>query len=386
MSATLPGSPLYYDIIISGAGPAGTTCTLALAGSGLKVALIDKSSFPRDKVCGDAIPGRAVKTLYSINPKFEVAFKDFKPKLTTKKTSLFYKGRNIQFNWVGEAYTCARMDFDNFLFSLAADNSKADIHAGINISSVTKETEGYTLSTKEGTTFKCRLLIGADGAQSIIAKQLANRVLDRDNHVGSVRAYYANINGLDSNTTEVYFDKRFLPSYLWIFPLPNNTANVGFGMLSSEITKRKVNLKTLFHDFIEQVPELQTRLKDATQTSPLEGFGLPLGATDVTISGDGYMLIGDAASLIDPISGDGIGNAMLSGKLAAEQAIKCFRENNYTEGFIKSYDKALFAKIGSELKTHYHARRILANMPILLDTVFLACRSPFLKGIVQKGL
>lgn len=384
--ATLPGYPLYYDIIISGAGPAGTTCALALANAGLKVALIDRSMFPRDKVCGDAIPGRAVKTLYSINPKFETAFKDFKPKLITKKTSLFYKGKNIQFNWVGEAYTCARMDFDNFLFSLAADNSGADIYTGVTISSVTKNNEGFILSTKEGTILTCKMLIGADGAQSIIAKQLANRTLDRDNHVGSVRAYYANITGLDSNTTEVYFDKRFLPSYLWIFPLPNNTANVGFGMLSSEIAKRKVNLKALFYDFIAQVPELQTRLKDATQTSPLEGFGLPLGATDVTISGNGYMLIGDAASLIDPISGDGIGNAMLSGKLAAEQAKRCFTENNYTEGFIKAYDKALFTKIGNELKTHYHARRIMANMPILLDTVFLACRSPFLKGIVQKGL
>ncbi len=244
-------SPLpYYDVVISGAGPAGSTCAMALAKAGLKVALLDKSTFPRDKVCGDAIPGRAVKTLYSIDSKYEAAFRDFKPKLATKRTSLFYKGQNISFDWRGEAYTCARMDFDSFLFSLAADNSGADIHTGISINAVTKEKQGFTLATKDRAAINCKMLIGADGAHSIIAKQLANRTLDRNNHVGSVRAYYAYIIGLDSNTTEVYFDKRFLPSYLWIFPLPNNTANVGFGMLSSEIAKRIVNLKTLFYEFI----------------------------------------------------------------------------------------------------------------------------------------
>jgi geranylgeranyl reductase family protein len=383
MPATLPS---YYDVIISGAGPAGATCALALKDAGLKVALLDRATFPRDKVCGDAIPGRAVKTLYKISPYYEAAFRAFQPKLATRRTSLFYKGRNISFNWTGEAYTSARMDFDNFLFTLAKHNSGADVHTNTDIKSVERSADGFVLTTKDGRTFACRMLVGADGAHSVTAKQLARRTIDRNNHVGSVRAYYSNISGLDANTTEVYFDKQFLPSYLWIFPLPGNTANVGFGMLSSEIARRKADLKKLFYEFINQSPELQARLGTATQTSPLEGFGLPLGATDVTISGDGFILTGDAASLIDPISGDGIGNAMLSGRLAAEQVVKCFRENNFMAQFIGSYDKQLFAAIGSELKTHYYARRVLAGAPVLLDAVFLAARSPLLKAIIKKGL
>ncbi len=386
MSATLPHQVVYYDVAISGAGPAGCTCALALKDAGLKVALIDKANFPRDKVCGDAIPGRAVKTLYRISPEYERALRAFSPKLATQKTSLFYKGRNITFNWVGEAYTSKRMDFDNFLFGLAADNSGADIHTATDIKTVTRENEGFTLAAKDGRNFRCRVLIGADGAQSVIAKQLANRVIDRENHVGSVRAYYANVTALDPHTTEVYFDKRFLPSYLWVFPLPGNTANVGFGMLSGEIARRKVNLKTLFHEFIAQSPELQHRLGNATQTSPLEGFGLPLGATNITISGDSYILTGDAASLIDPISGDGIGNAMLSGRLAADQVIRCFKVNDFSGHFIGAYNVALIKAIGSELKTHYYARRVLAGAPMLLDAVFLAARSRMLKAVIQKGL
>ncbi len=385
MPATLPAHT-HYDVIISGAGPAGSTCALALKESGLRVALLDRATFPRDKVCGDAIPGRAVKTLYKINPKYETAFKAFAPKLATRKTTLFYKGRNIAFNWVGEAYTSARLDFDNFLFSLATDNSRADIYIDTEIKTVMREGDGFGLVTRDGRTFTCKMLVGADGAHSAVARQLAGRVMDRHNHVGSVRAYYANISGLDPNTTEVYFDKEFLPSYLWVFPLPGNTANVGFGMLSSEIAKRKADLKKLFYQFLERSPELQQRLGNAKQTSPLEGFGLPLGATDVTISGAGFILTGDAASLIDPISGDGIGNAMLSGKLAAEQVIQCFAANDFSAPFIKSYDRALMGAIGSELRTHYYARRLLAGAPFLLDTIFLAARSPLLKSVIKRGL
>ena len=98
------------------------------------------------------------------------------------------------------------------------------------------------------------------------------------------------------------------------------------------------------------------------------------------------MITGDAASLIDPISGDGIGNAMLSGKLAAEQVIRCFTEKNFTQPFMKQYDRELLQILGKELKTHYRAQRLLSKMPTLLDLVFLACRNRILKNIIHKKL
>lgn len=376
---------LHYDIAIVGAGPAGCACALALKDAGLKVALIDKAAFPRDKVCGDAIPGRAIKTLRHIDPAFEAAFKSFPQKYATRSTSLFYKGRAITFDWVREAYTCTRMQFDNFLYSLAKDKTSTEIYTNTQPHSVSRTGDGFVLEAGTAT-LRCKLLIGADGAQSQLAKQLAGKKLDRKHHVGSVRAYYSNIGGINNNTTEIYFEKQFLPSYLWVFPLPNGMANVGFGMLSSEIAHRKVNIKNLFYEFIEQTPALKSKFKNATQASPLEGFGLPLGSDIGTISGDHFMLTGDAASLIDPISGDGIGNAMASGRFAALQAIECFTHNNFTASFMQEYDSALLAAIGKELKTHYRAQRILSATPSLLDAIFLACRSTTLKKLIQKGL
>jgi geranylgeranyl reductase family protein len=267
---------LSYDVVIAGAGPAGCACALALRNAGLRVAILDKQSFPRDKVCGDAIPGRAIKTLRDIDPIFSAAFSSFAAKLETKRTALNYKGRKLTFNWVGEAFTCARMQFDHFLFSLVTAHTTTSVYTNIRPQKYEQDENGITIHAGGGQMFKAKILIGADGAQSVVAKQLASQTLDRNHHVGSVRAYYHNVAGTISQVTEIFFNKKYLPSYLWVFPLPGNRTNVGFGMLSSEIARRKVNIKKTFYEFIEQTPELKSRFKDAVQTGDLEGFGLPL--------------------------------------------------------------------------------------------------------------
>ncbi len=376
-----------YDVLIVGAGPAGCACALSLKDAGLKVALFDKNIFPRDKVCGDAIPGRAIKILKSISPEFSYQFRKFENKNNNRRTRIRYNKQFLDLDWVGEAYICARMDFDNFLFTLVKKYTATDIYLNSSIADLAIEKNKVSIREKNtAATFEAKIIIGADGTHSILAKQLANRIIDRKHHVGSVRAYYLNVNNMESNTTEVYFDKKFLPSYLWIFPLPGNKANVGFGMLSSIIAKKKLNIKNAFYQFIQQNPELSLRFKDATQISKLEGFGLPLGSKRVKISGDNFILTGDAASLIDPFSGEGIGNAMLSAKLAAEQVARSFKANDFTGKYIEAYDKALFKILGREFKLRYKAQQLVSAAPFVLDTIFMASKNKIVKNLIQKNL
>jgi geranylgeranyl reductase family protein len=376
---------LKYDVIIVGAGPAGCACALALKDSGLTVAMIDKHAFPRDKICGDAIPLRAIKTLSAIDPAFPAAFKAFPLKLETKHTSIYYKGRAITFNWVREAYLCTRLEFDYFLYSLVKAHTNTAIFTPLVPDSVTVHASGVTLSIKHtNQVFDAKLIIGADGAHSVVAKRLAPRPLDRRHHVGSVRAYFSGVAGPGKNSMDIYFEKQFLPSYLWVFPVHGGRVNVGFGMLSSEIARRKINIKNAFYEFIDRTPDLKERFRDATQVGGLEGFGLPLGSGTGIISGHRFLLAGDAAALIDPLSGEGIGNAMLSGRLAAAQAIRAIRQDDFSPVSMKQYDSALFRALGKELKNHYRLQRILSSMPFLLDAVFTAAQSKLIKNMMQK--
>ena len=375
---------ITFDVVIIGAGPAGCATAMALRNSGLKIALIDKHIFPRDKVCGDAIPGRAVTILKEIYPFFPQELASFNKKLLTKSTACFYNNKKVEFNWVQEAYTSARIDFDNFLFCTVKNKTAVEVFENIEIKEITKTESGFNLYARNNqTAFRTTMLIGADGINGITAKKLAGYQIDRKHHVASVRAYYKDVADVTESRTEIYFDKKYLPGYFWIFPLNDNMSNVGFGMLSEDVAQKKINIKKSFYDFIERSPTLKEKFKPAKQEGNLMGFGLPLGSKWVNMSGDNFILTGDAASLIDPASGSGIGNAALSGKFAAEQIIKCFATKNFSADFMKAYDKKLYKEIGTELKRNGWALKYLSRIPMFINLGFTLGKSNLLKKFVK---
>ncbi|NJN34796.1 MAG: geranylgeranyl reductase family protein [Saprospiraceae bacterium] len=315
------------DIIIIGAGPAGTACALQLRTMPhLRVILLDKATFPRQKVCGDAIGGHSIKILLKYCPELIEDFRLFSPKTRTRQTQIFVNKRKPFFiRWVNEAYCCKRLDFDNFLFEGVKKWAKnVEIVENFSVHQIERNTEGgVTISSKNSErVFKAKMIIGADGAHSIVNKLLTDTRMAHQHHSAAVRAYFEGVKDMRNDTTEVYISRAFTPGYLWVFPVSDTVVNVGFGMLSEEISKREINLKKAIFEFIEQTPVLKTKFNSAKQIGKLEGFGLPMGSRRVTMSGEGFLLTGDAASLIDPSSGDGIGNAIVSGIFAGEKAIE----------------------------------------------------------------
>ena len=149
---------------------------------------------------------------------------------------------------------------------------------------------GVTVSAGENLRFESRLVIGCDGAQSMVNKKLTNTRVDLKHYSGAVRAYFKNVKGIDPHTFEFHFLQDILPGYFWIFPLPDNYANVGLGMLSQAISDRKTNLRSEMVRLIETVPYLTARFAHAERLSDIKGYGLPLGSQKVTISGDRFML------------------------------------------------------------------------------------------------
>ena len=138
-------------------------------------------------------------------------------------------------------------------------------------------------------------------------------------------------------------------------------ANVGVGMRSDYINKRKVNLHKALEQVIQTHPLVKDRFKHAKLTQKIVGYGLPLGSKERPISGDHFMLVGDAAHLIDPLTGEGIGNAFYSGFIAAEQAVQCLEQENFSAAFLKAYDQRVRRVLGSEMKLSYQIQRAFAN-------------------------
>jgi hypothetical protein len=374
-----------YDIVIVGAGPAGCTAALTLKDSGLNVLMLEKAIFPRDKACGDSVSWIVKKVLNEINPDFAEELNILEPKTYINKARLYSpKNDNIDVSFSKIGYCIKRIDLDNWLFETACKNSLLSVRQNVSVKNVEYIDLGVKLTTSNGETIYSKLIIGCDGANSIINRKLTNNKLERKHHSGAVSQYIKNVKDLDSSRLEVYFVKGFSPGYFWIFPLSATEANVGFGMLSETISVQNIDLKKCFYQIISSSPGIKERFENAEINGEIRGFGLPLGSKKRKISGNNFMLCGDAASLIDPFTGEGIERAMQSGKMAAELAIKCFNENNFSDNFLKQYDEIVYKKVWKTFKEHYWLQQILGGREWLVNLFIKFANIPFIKKQIPK--
>ena len=377
----------HFDVIIVGAGPAGTSCALALKNSNLNILLVDKESFPRDKICGDAIASRSIKILAKYAPELVEEIRSFKMKELIRTARVFIDDKKpFTMTWKNETYCIKRNDFDSLLLQHAVKNVRTLTFKGdFKVDEVIKEGDKVLIGNKRTDTYySANIVVAADGSQSFLAKQLIDLKLDPSNFSAAVRAYYSNVDGMLPNQIEIHVYKEKMPGYLWIFPLGNNAANVGFGMLTKEISKRKINLKQSLTELISQHPQLVKRFQNAKTESDVEGFGLALGSRKVQLYGNNFLLIGDAASLIDPKSGDGISNAIESGTVSATTIVNAHKNNDFSKESLKTYKTDLNKKIGNELLISTMILRIATYLPFVISILPTLMRSKWLLNLARK--
>jgi len=371
----------HYHIIIVGAGPAGTTCALALREAGLRVALVDKSTFPRDKTCGDAIPGPALKTLRKILDNADEEFDQLDLKQRIQSSSVHLPNiKPIYVNWVTKAYNSPRLDFDNFLLDLVKKYTDTRIYEGVRINRIIKDdvihVEGKNLDMTGD------LIIGCDGANSMVSRSLGVDFQKPIKNSFAVRAYYEGVK-CPENDNRFYLLDELPKGYFWIFPVGENRYNVGLGVLTNQVKGKKTDVKAAFQAIIQNNPQICAVLQDARMQGPIKGFRLPLWSRRQPISGERFMLVGDAAYLVDPLQGHGIDKAMQSGVLAAEQALQCFENQDFSASFIQQYDNNIYEKIGKELGRNFKLMQYVTRYPRVVKTLARLGSNERIKSIGQ---
>lgn len=381
-----------FDVLIAGAGPAGAATAIRLANSGLSVALLDKASFPRDKTCGDALSVDVINQLPLLSENLLAEFEKNDNKIPSYGIKIFSPDHNhVDIPFIHQAkkscgYISPRLNFDNLLFEEVKRCSNIHVFESCSIRQVTLKDKTVFAQTNLGA-FRSQMIVGADGAHSVVAKHLSEMKVEREHYSAGLRVYYENVAQFhEENFIELHFFKDVLPSYLWIFPLAGNKANVGIGMLSSEVAKKKVNLKETLATLLKTHPHLQERFKEARPLETIKGYGLPLGSKKRRLSGERFLLTGDAAALIDPFSGEGIANAIRSGRVAAEHVQKCFAENNFSASFNKGYDKEIYRRMWNEFKISRTLQRLICYPRFFNFVVRKARQSKYVQKFLIDAL
>ena len=371
-----------YDLIIVGGGPSGATAALYAQRQGLKTLLMDKECFPRDKVCGDALSGKTVAILHELGlfeevgalPGADIGRITFgSPDHTAADIDLSrYDLRNVLTGRTlpMEGLVIRRAIFDHFLFAKARQAAERTIE-GFAVRDLVREREqicGVRGQTADGEEleFRAPLILGCDGFNSIVARKSGLYRHDSRHSMVALRQYYEGIQGL-TDQIELHFIDEVLPGYFWIFPIEGDRANIGIGVGHHDIKARGIHLKDALKAAI-QSPAFSERFAGARPLEDPVGWNLPVGSKRRPAHGPGFLLLGDAASLIDPFTGEGIGNALYSARFAVDVAVEAKAAGDYSANFLRRYEDRLWASLGNELKisTKLHT---LGRWPFLMNLV-----------------
>ncbi len=392
------GQLLETSVIIIGAGPAGAGTSFFLSKYEIPHIVIEKEVFPRDKVCGDACSGKTALVINRADPAWlsEILADPagFMPSWGITFVAPNRKPLDIPFSpnrtpqTKAPGFTVSRLVFDDFLFRKMA-SPYCTILQGTTLSSIDDTAGRVTVKAAcNGVYYEITapVIVGADGDKSTVRKKYLNAETSPKTYAVGLRAYYEGVTGLHKdNFIELHFLPQMLPGYLWIFPLPNGMANVGVGILSERIRKKKINLREQMLDVIKNDPLLAPRFANARLVGKIQGCGLPLALDRKPLSGDNFLLTGDAGCLIDPFSGEGIGNALYSGMLAAAAIKEAGEKGNYSAAFLKTaYDDVVYKRLGDEFKVSAALQR-LCKYPWLFNFVVNKARkSPSLSNTISS--
>ncbi|MBO0775293.1 MAG: geranylgeranyl reductase family protein [Actinobacteria bacterium] len=352
------------DVIVVGAGPAGSATAFYLAQAGLDVLVLEKSRFPREKVCGDGLTPRGVKQLAAMG--IPAAEQD--GWIRNRGLRIIGGGVRLELDWPeltsypGYGLVRSRRSFDETL-ARTAQQAGARLAEGMTvtgplladrsgrISGVTARPTGPAGGGDDAAehdserAYRARLVVAADGNSSRLSVAMGLRKRD-DRPLGvAVRSYYASPRHDDDyleSWLELWDGERLLPGYGWIFGMGDGTSNVGLGLLNTSEAFANIDYRALLRRWLAGMPA-EWGYTEEHRTQPVRGAALPMGFNRTPHYTRGLLLVGDAGGMVNPFNGEGIAYAMEAGAIAAEVIAEALRRPGAagTEEVLRGYPQQL---------------------------------------------
>jgi geranylgeranyl reductase family protein len=348
------------DVLVIGSGPAGCAAGIVLARRGIQVTVVDRAVFPRDKTCGDAISNHGVEILKSLGAWTRIERGPHA--VVARAAAVFPDGTRVTREYASPGYIVPRYHLDDAL-RLALEESGARLLQGRSVTRLTRERERFTGAEGTGFAFRAKVVIAADGYGSVGVAALANgsgaRPRGRTLAI-SATAYYRNAdfpNGGD--TADHHFDHELPYGYGWIFPAVGGVSNIGVYLRADGYERTGQKLKRLMDGFLERQA---SRLARAEPLGKVRVWSLPLAPNSMPVAAPGLLLVGDAAGLVDPLTGEGIWQGLRSGVLAGEASAEAVVAGGFDKARCRSYERALSREVSRTSRAKAWVQRAMVEV------------------------
>jgi len=325
------------DVIVVGAGPAGSSAAYWLAGAGLDVALVERSSFPREKVCGDGLTPRGTRALIDMG----IDVSEDAGWLHNRGLRVIGGGLRLHLDWpeltTFPSYGLVRPRADlDALLALQAVKAGAMLHEHTAVTEPVFDRAGRVAGVaatkgpdKRPVFYRAPVVLSCDGVSGKLARQLGLHRNDKRPMGVAARRYYNSPRTHDDyleSWLEIWDGppgddtSKLLPGYGWIFGMGDGTVNVGLGVLNSSASFQRTDYRAMLTRWLDGTPA-DWGLREANAVGPTRGAGLPMGFNRTPHYTRGLLLVGDSGGSVNPFNGEGIPYAMESGKFAAEAVV-----------------------------------------------------------------